>query len=68
MYNKDIDHLMIFHLKDVCKMCRISSNPFPGIVVVPCGAVEDVSVNFIRALNGRDKCRVTVLVEKCQGS
>ena len=46
VYHKDIDHWVIYHLKDVCEMCRISLNHFSSINVVPCGGVEDVNVNF----------------------
>ena len=45
-YNKNIDHLAIYHLKDVCEMCRKSLNPFSCIIVIPCGVVVDVKVNF----------------------
>ena len=46
MYHKDIEHWVIYHLKDVCEMCRRSLNHFSRINVVPCGVVGDVNVNF----------------------
>ena len=45
-YHKDIDLLVIYHLKYVCEMCRRRFNHFLGINVVPCGVVIDVKVNF----------------------
>ena len=45
-YHKDINHWVIYHLKNVCEMCRRSSNHFSWINVVPCGAVVDVNINF----------------------
>ena len=45
-YHKDIDHWVIYHFKDVCEMSIISLNPFSLIIVVPCGVVIDVNVNF----------------------
>ena len=45
-YHKDIDHWVIYHLKDVCEMCRRSLNQFSWINIVPCGVVVDVNVNF----------------------
>ena len=45
-YHKDIDHWVIYHLKDVGEMYRISLSPFSGIIVVPCGAIVDVNINF----------------------
>ena len=45
-YHKDIDHWVIYHLKDVCEMCRRSLNHFSWINVVPFGVVVDVNVNF----------------------
>ena len=41
-YHKDIDHWVIYHLKDVCEMCRRSLK----YNAVPCGAVIDVNVNI----------------------
>ena len=43
---KDIDHWVIYHLKDVCDICWISLNHFSRINVVSCGVVVDVNVNF----------------------
>ena len=45
-YHKDIDHWMIYRLKDVCEMCRRNLNHFSWINIVPCGVVADVNVNF----------------------
>ena len=45
-YHKDIDHWVIYHLKDVCEMYRRSFNKFSWIIVVPCGGVVDINVNF----------------------
>ena len=45
-YRKDIDHRVIYHLKDVCEMCRRSLTHFSCFIIVPCGAVVDVNVNF----------------------
>ena len=45
-YHKDIDHWVIYHLKDACEMCRRSLNHVSLINVVPCGVVIDVIVNF----------------------
>ena len=45
-YHKDIDHWVIYHLKDVCEICRRSLNHFSWINIVPCGVVVDVNVNF----------------------
>ena len=45
-YHKDIDHWVIYHLKDVCEMCRRSLNHFSWINIVPCGGGVDVNVNF----------------------
>ena len=45
-YRKDIDHWVIYHLKDVCEMCRRSLNHFSWINIVPCGVVIDVNVDF----------------------
>ena len=52
----DADHWVLWHLRDECDMKRINMNPFAIIIVVFCGVVVDVDVNFIRALNGRVKC------------
>ena len=45
-YDTDIEHLVIYHLKDVCKMCRRSLNHFSWVNTVPCGMVVDVNVSF----------------------
>ena len=45
-YHKDIGLLVIYHLKDVCEMCRRRWNHFSWINIVPCGVVVDVHVNF----------------------
>ena len=45
-YHKDIDHCVLYHLKDACEMCRSSLNHFLWIHVIPCCGVEDVNVNF----------------------
>ena len=45
-YHKDIDHWVIYHLKDVCEMCRRSLNHFSWINIVPCSGVVYVNVNF----------------------
>ena len=45
-YHKDIDHRVIYHLKEFCEMCRRSLNHFSWINIVPCGVVVDVNVNF----------------------
>ena len=45
-YHKDNDHWVIYHIKDVCEMCRSSLNHFSQINIVPCGVVVDVNVNF----------------------
>ena len=45
-YHKDIDQWVIYHLKDVCEVCRRSLNHFSLINGIPCGVVLDVNVNF----------------------
>ena len=45
-YDKNINHWVIYHLKDACEMCRRSLKQFSWINVGPCGVVEDVNVNF----------------------
>ena len=45
-YHKDVDHWVIYHLNDVCEMCRRSLNHFSCINVAPCGGIVDVNVNF----------------------
>ena len=45
-YQKDIGHLVIYHLKYVCEVCRICLNPSSEIIVVPCVVVVDVNVSF----------------------
>ena len=45
-YHKDIDHRVIYILKDICEMCRRSLNHFSWINVIPYGVVVDVNVNF----------------------
>ena len=40
-YHKDLDHRVIYHLKDVCEIWRRSLNHFWSINVVPCGVVVD---------------------------
>ena len=45
-YHKDIDDWVIYHLTDVCEMCRRSLNHFLWINIVPCGVAVDVNVNF----------------------
>ena len=52
-YHKNIDHWVIYHLKDVCKMCGRKLNRFILINVVPCCIVVDGNVTF---LHDRDKC------------
>ena len=45
-YHKDIDHWVIYKLKDVCEMFRRNLNHFSWFNVVPCGGVVDVNINF----------------------
>ena len=45
-YHKDIDHWVIYHLKDVSEMCRRSLTHFSWINIIPCDVVVDVNVNF----------------------
>ena len=44
-YHKDIDHWVIYHLNDVCEMCRRSLNHFSWINGILRGAKVDVNVN-----------------------
>ena len=46
--HEDIDYWVfyMYHLKDVCHMCRRRLNHFPWINAVPCDIVVDVNVNF----------------------
>ena len=58
-YHKDIEHWVIYHLKDVLEMCRRSLNHFSRTDVISCGVVVDVNVNFdtlTRELHDRNKC------------
>ena len=73
MYYKNIDHWVIYHLKDVCEMCRRSLYHFSKINVVPCGVAVDVNVvpcgvavdvNCMTETN----VWVAVLLTNCQGS
>ena len=62
-YHKDIDHWVIYHLKDVCEMCRRSLNHFSWINIIPCGVVvhpRDSSSGRASASCevGQDGCRI----------
>ena len=45
-YHNEIDHCVIYHLKDVSEMCRRSVNHFSWINVVPYGCDVAVNVNI----------------------
>ena len=63
-YHKDIDHWVIYHLTDVCEMCRRSLNHF----ICPCGVVVDVNVNFDTCILTETNVSVAVHAEKYQDS
>ena len=56
-WHKNIDHLVIYHLKDVCELCRRSLDHFSWVNVIPRGVVVEVNVNFDTWISWqRQKC------------